>query len=107
MKILLVYPPNYNLVTPALPDVQERGLGFFPPLGLMYIASYLKKKTGDEHCLEILDANVERLSYEEIKDEVKKMRPDIVGITAMTYMLYDTILWGFWQDKISGILAGD
>ncbi|MEW6008482.1 MAG: radical SAM protein [Candidatus Omnitrophota bacterium] len=89
MKVLLIYPPKFNLVTPALPEVQERGLGFFPPLGLMYIAAHLKKYT--QHNVEILDADVERLSYEEIRDEVKMRKPDVVGITAMTYMLYDAI----------------
>lgn len=89
MKVLLIYPPNYNLVTPALPEVQEKGLGLFPPLGLMYIASYLKKHTAHE--AEILDASVQKLSYDEIRERIKKFKPDIVGITAMTYMFYDTV----------------
>jgi len=89
MKILLINPPFEYTIQSCQPKILEQGLDFLPPLGLMYIAGYLEKETS--HQVEILDAQVEQLSYNQIKEEVKKRNPDIVGITAMTFTLVDVI----------------
>lgn len=84
MKILLINPPQTIPVQAGTPYI-------FQPLGIAYIASVLEK----EHDVRILDANVEGsskpavidgnyhqgLSIEEIKERVKEVEPDIVGIT--------------------------
>lgn len=89
MKILLINPPFEYTIQSCQPKILEEGLDFLPPLGLMYIAGYLEKETN--HQVEILDAQVEQLSYNQVKQEVKKRNPDIVGITAMTFTLVDVI----------------
>lgn len=89
MKILLINPPFEYTIQSCQPKILEEGLDFLPPLGLMYLAGYLEKET-DNH-IEILDTQVEQLSYDEIKEEIKKRNPDIVGITAMTFTLVDVI----------------
>ncbi len=53
------------------------------PLGLMYIASYLKSKTKDTIEMEILDARSKDLSLEATKRAVLDYSPDILGITSM------------------------
>jgi len=89
MKILLINPPFEYTIQSCQPKILEEGLDFLPPLGLMYVAAYLEKKTNYE--VEILDTQVERLKYNHIKDEIKKRNPDIIGITAMTFTLVDVI----------------
>jgi radical SAM superfamily enzyme YgiQ (UPF0313 family) len=89
MKILLINPPHENTITTNVPKVIEEGVGFIPPLGLMYIASYLEKNTG--HKVEILDCNVENIDYKNLKKKIREKKPDIVGITAMTFTLIDVI----------------
>jgi anaerobic magnesium-protoporphyrin IX monomethyl ester cyclase len=49
----------------------------FPPLGLAYLATNLKKETGAE--IKVFDAN-----FQEVYEEVIKYSPDIIGITSMT-----------------------
>lgn len=83
MKILLVYPPVRDEVASFLPHLEDKeGVGYKPPLGILYIAAYLKEKTN--HDVKVLDCNVLRYSYEDVLREVESYRPDIVGVTAWT-----------------------
>jgi len=53
------------------------------PLGIMYIASYIKHKN-NSHNVRIIDMAVERKFYDDIRSEIKTFQPDIVGISALT-----------------------
>jgi radical SAM superfamily enzyme YgiQ (UPF0313 family) len=75
------------MVSKSIPNAADEEA---PPLGLMYIAACVEKYTS--HSIEILDTQVEKISYEEIKSEIKKRNPDIVGIQAMTLTLVDVML---------------
>ena len=90
MKVLLVYPPAENMVTTNVPSFVEEEKGFYPPLGLMYVAAYAERNT--EHNIEILDTQVERMNYAMIEHEIERKKPDIIGIQAMTFTLIDVIL---------------
>ncbi len=89
MNILLINPPIENTIASVQPKELEEGLDFLPPLGLMYVAAYIKKTTS--HDVEILDCQVEEMGYSQLKDEVIKRKPDVVGITAMTFTLIDVM----------------
>jgi len=62
------------------------GIGFKPPIGLLYVATYLKEKT--PHSVEIIDAQAERLGLEETLSRVLASKPDVVGISAWTDWWY-------------------
>jgi len=68
----------------------ENDVGDFPPIGLMYIAGYLRKHT-PVHNVKILDANLLRYTQEEIKREIIDFEPEIVGMTLYTDILYDSL----------------
>jgi radical SAM superfamily enzyme YgiQ (UPF0313 family) len=88
MKVLLIRPPVRNLLHGvALPDFVVEEQGTYPPLGLMYIASYLREKSG--HDVRIIDAEIENLSYEGLEKKIRKMNPDVVGINTLTLNLID------------------
>jgi len=96
MKILFLNPPGENTV----PEIQtEEGneymdssdVGAFAPLGLLYVLSYLEKKQ-PEHDYFFLDCVGEKLSYHGLEQKVKKIQPDIVGITSFTISLVDVCL---------------
>jgi len=90
MKVLLIYPPAKHEITINTPVFKEGGDGFYPPLGLMYVASYAKKNTDYQN--EILDTQVERMDYDQIEEEIKMRQMDLVGIQAMTFTMIDVIL---------------
>lgn len=56
----------------------------YPPLGIAYIAAVLRK-----HGIEckIIDANVLRLSTEEILDQIVRFNPDLVGISLSLFVV--------------------
>jgi anaerobic magnesium-protoporphyrin IX monomethyl ester cyclase len=89
MKVLLINPPNHRPIKSVLPEVIEEERGYNPPLGIMYLASYARKHTF--HQIELLDCQVEELSYKQIEAEIKRRRPDVVGITVMTFSLIDVL----------------
>ncbi len=90
MKVLLINPPIKNIIQAELPPALSREVGVFPPLGLMYIASYLRKYS--DHRIQILDAVAEDLNQTTLEEAVRKFRPQIIGITAHTNNLLDVLL---------------
>lgn len=90
MKILLINPPRFNEIVADNPSFIEEERGHNPPLGILYIGTYLKKNSN--HQITALDAQVENLNYDNsFKKRIKEANPDIVGITTMTFTLIDVI----------------
>ena len=90
MKVLLINPPIKNIIQAELPPALSREVGIFPPLGLMYIASYLQKYS--DHRVRILDALAEDLNQTALEQAIREFRPQVVGITAHTNNLIDVFL---------------
>jgi radical SAM superfamily enzyme YgiQ (UPF0313 family) len=98
MKILLINPPwSYGKL--------DRAGGIFPPLGLAYIAAFLRNKNYE---VKILDAYANNMKEREILSIVKKECPDIVGITCSTanFLLASTIAKQIKNIKDSFIVFG-
>ena len=90
MKVLLVNPPNHNMIPTNVPSFVNEETGVYPPLGLMYVAAYAEKNSA--HRIEILDAQVEKLDYKAISHEIRKRKPDLVGIQTFSFTLVDVLL---------------
>ena len=69
------------------PSIIEKHRGFNPPLGLLYLASSIKRFT--EHDVEVLDAQPLKYTYAQLESYFKEKPYDIVGITALTFTLVD------------------
>ncbi len=69
MKILLIRPHS---------EVPSSA----PPLGLLYLTSYLKKHS--THEVEILDARLREMDYDSIETHIRNSKPDLVGVTAFS-----------------------
>ncbi len=91
MKVLLINPPAENLVKTFAPESITEEMGFYPPMGLLYIAGSAQKDLGDRIHLEVLDSQVEKMTYPEIKAELERRNPDVVGISCMTFLLIDAL----------------
>ena len=89
MNVLLINPPKENEITGTLPSELTEERGFSPPLGLLYIAGYLLQHT--DYKINVLDSQVEKLSYDDIKVRIREIKPDVIGITAMTVTMLDVI----------------
>lgn len=89
MHILLINPPQENMLHLEGPAETVEEIGFFAPLGLLYIAANLQKHLDCE--VSICDAPVEGLTYPLLREYIRKKRPNIIGITASTASLLDVI----------------
>jgi anaerobic magnesium-protoporphyrin IX monomethyl ester cyclase len=76
MKVCLINPPVLAVLEPwyDTPD--------FGRTGLAYLAGYLRQYDGYD--IEIIDAKLERLNFQQVKDRVSKFNPSIIGLTAFT-----------------------
>jgi len=87
MKVLLVNPPNNYTIRSNVPEFLQQKTTYLPPLGLLYIASYLEKKT--TYSVKIYDATIYKADYAKTAKVAKDY--DAIGITAVSFTLVDVI----------------
>ncbi|MDF1664061.1 MAG: radical SAM protein [Planctomycetota bacterium] len=88
MRVLFVVPPEIHSIESSVPKQLESGKGIYPKLGLLYVASYLEAQCPNVQ-VSVLDANARALSYEEVGQELFEIKPDLVGISTLTFNLID------------------
>lgn len=76
-RVALIAPPYVELYGKL-----QKAAGRYFPLGLAYIASYLRKYGGHE--VAMYEPEAQGLSYEDIALLLKEDLPDVVGITSTT-----------------------
>ncbi|MCD4782934.1 MAG: B12-binding domain-containing radical SAM protein [Candidatus Eremiobacteraeota bacterium] len=90
MKIALINPPEENRVFTEVPSKVNLKSGILPPLGLLYIESYIHKHTS-HHIVRIIDCPAEEYGYDALEKELREFAPDIIGITGHTHNLIDML----------------
>lgn len=95
MKILFLNPPDQFTLTES-PNEKGEGFlesdefGYFPPLGILYVMSYLEK-VYPQHELIFHDCIAEKIGHEDIAALIQKIQPDVVGVTSFTIALVDVL----------------
>lgn len=70
MRILLVNPPSESAIA-------------FPPLGLLYLAAYLRERV-PEHSVSVMDAHLDGTTGEQLAARMAAAGADIIGITSLS-----------------------
>ncbi len=83
MKIILALAPHsfedrYNKAI-------AKAAGSLPPLGILYLASYLKR---EGHDVSVFDGSIE--PFPTLASLIRRKRPDIFGMTTMTFLWQKT-----------------
>ena len=96
LKIALIQPPAEHFVCSYLPQVNasKEGIGFKPPLGLLYVATYLKHKLSENIEVKVIDCLAEGLRLSDCLASVDEWSPDVVGISAWTDFWYPAFTLG-------------
>lgn len=81
------------LINPTVHDASTFPSGEFfsataPNMGLAYIAAVVEQAGYD---ISILDANALKLSHDQVVEELRRLQPDVVGVTATTTTLTDAL----------------
>lgn len=89
MKILLINPPQDNSVQAGIEDDFIDIIGYYPPLGLMYIATILNNEGFETKIIDCVPMNIE---YDQLKIIISNYNPHVVGITTYTMSMVDVLL---------------
>jgi len=89
MKLLLINPPETKMIRADNPEFMDERRGANPNLGILYVAAVAREQDGWE--AEVVDCVAEGLSYEALKLRIKAAHADLIGITVLTFTVYDVI----------------
>lgn len=89
MRVLLIRPPARHTVESEVPEAVEAENLSYPPLALLSLAAFLRDQS--HHVCDILDAQLDHLTNEEMEEQIRAFRPDVVGITCFTVQLVDVM----------------
>jgi radical SAM superfamily enzyme YgiQ (UPF0313 family) len=89
MNALLINPPSLRPIQSNTPSFVDEEGGCYPPLGLMLVAAAVRAR--GRHEVRILDALALRLDDEAVEREIRSCRPDVVGVTVMSFTLLDAL----------------
>ena len=89
MKILLINPPLDNMLSSEVPSVVTEERGHNPPIGLLYVGASLQRANFN---VEIIDAQAEELTYDQLKRRIERSNPDVVGLSVTTFTLIDGLI---------------
>lgn len=84
MKITLIRYHDRGNINTRLPASLNKVRGVLPPLGIAYIAAYLRSHG---HIVNIIDAVADNLTGPEVRRKLDEFSPELVGISAMTSTL--------------------
>lgn len=89
MRVLLIRPPARHTVESEVPEAVEAENLSYPPLALLSLAAFLRDQS--HHVCDILDAQLDHLTNEEMEEQIRAFKPDVVGITCFTVQLVDVM----------------
>ena len=89
MRVLLIRPPARHTVESEVPEAVEAENLSYPPLALLSLAAFLRDQS--HHVCDILDAQLDHLTNEEMEAQIREFKPDVVGITCFTVQLVDVM----------------
>jgi len=89
MKILFLVPPESISLESSVPKALEGGKGYYPKLGLLYVAAYYERETGNQPVF--IDCPPENVSQDELSRRVNEIQPDMVAMSIMTFNLLDAL----------------
>jgi anaerobic magnesium-protoporphyrin IX monomethyl ester cyclase len=89
-RVAFVYVPTGHVHFGENLRVVDEDFGLLPPLSLAYAAA-IARRAG--HTIDLIDANVLRLSRAETLARLRRFRPDAVCCSVSTYMFRHTTDW--------------
>lgn len=96
-NILLINPPLY--FSERLPYSLDSSV---PPLGILYLASYINKYSADFK-VSVMDLAAQGLCLKEVSEKVDEIMPFAIGISAMTPQLQGCVELAAYLKKTSAI----
>lgn len=90
MRIGLVFPPYTHKIFSENLSTVDQEFCVAPPIILAYVAAIIEQHG---HKVKLVDARALNLSKEDVLNELKSFRPDILGFRSETYHFHDALEW--------------
>lgn len=88
-KILLFVPPDSQKIVMERDKEVNDNFGTYAPLGLIYIATYLREKIQNYVDVHVIDCTIGKWNCKKFKKMIKDINPDVVGVTVFTPQIMD------------------
>ncbi len=89
MKILFLVPPETLSLESSVPKALEGGKGYYPKLGLLYVAGWYERETGNRPTF--IDCPAEKVNEQVLLERFRELDPDMVAMSIMTFNLLDAM----------------
>ncbi|MCE1247116.1 MAG: B12-binding domain-containing radical SAM protein [Firmicutes bacterium] len=89
IKAALINPPDENRIYTEVPSKVNIKSGILPPMGLLYVESYLNRHSNHEVIL--LDCPADEIDYPALRQRLAGFSPDVIGITGHTHNIADML----------------
>jgi radical SAM superfamily enzyme YgiQ (UPF0313 family) len=90
MNVAFIVPPDTLSIEASMSTTfGERERGYYPKLGILYVAAYLERATGRRPVF--IDCPANGIGYEELARQIADVKPDLVGIGVLTFCLLDAV----------------
>ena len=89
MKILFLVPPETLSLDSSVPKALEGGKGYYPKLGLLYVAGWYERETGNRPTF--IDCPAEKIGEQALLERFRELDPDMVAMSIMTFNLLDAM----------------
>lgn len=89
MKVLFIVPPEKFFIESYVAEKVDKGRELRQKLGILYVAGYLRKRVGIVP--RIVDCLAEGLDDESLEKIVHSERPDVVGLSVLSFNLLDCL----------------
>lgn len=90
MNVMFIVPPDTMSIEASMSKTYgDKERGYYPKLGLLYVAAYLEHVTGRRPTF--IDCPANDIGYKELPAYIQDVKPDLVGITVLTFNLLDAL----------------
>ena len=90
MNVMFIVPPDTMSIEASMSKTYgEKERGYYPKLGVLYVAAYLEKIAGLRP--EFIDCPANGIGYKDLPSYILAAKPDLVGIGVLTFNILDSL----------------
>lgn len=90
MNVMFIVPPDTLSIEGSMTKTYgEKERGYYPKLGVLYVAAYLEKVTRRQPAF--VDCPANGVGYKDLPSYISAFKPDLVGIGVLTFNLLDAL----------------
>ena len=89
MKVIFIVPPEKHFIESYVTKKLDKGREFRQKLGILWVAGYLREKSGITP--RVIDCLADGLDLESLQPILEKEQPDVVGFSVLTFNILDCL----------------